>query len=131
MLAAPAHANECDKLAYLTFSAPVELAGVVLPPGTYQFTHPDCEMSERILRVSSVDGKTVYGTFFTVPEQRVTASSRAEVVLAEMPAGSPEAITAWFYPGDSIGDRLLYPNNEAAKILKAPEHKIFATNTLA
>jgi hypothetical protein len=67
-LATPAHANECDKLAYLTFSAPVELAGVVLPPGTYQFTHPDCEMTERILRVSSEDGKTVYGTFFTVPE---------------------------------------------------------------
>jgi hypothetical protein len=29
-------------------------------------------------------------------------------VFAEMPAGVPEAIKAWFYSGESAGDELIY-----------------------
>jgi hypothetical protein len=130
-LATPAKADECNKLTYLTFSAPVALPGVTLPAGTYRFTHPDCAMTGGLLRVSSQDGTEVYGTFLTIPEERLTPSRRPEVVFAEMPGGSPEAIKAWFYPGDTTGDGLMYPKSEAAKVAEAPVQKIFATNGLA
>lgn len=131
VLAAPAHADECNKRTYLTFSAPVELPGVTLPAGTYQFTHPDCEVANDTLRVSSQDGTQVYGTFLTIPEQRQSPSSRPEVVLAEMPAGSPEAIKAFFHPGDTIGDELIYPRKERTEVARAPVKDLFATRGLA
>lgn len=130
-LASPAQATECNKLTYLTFNAPVALPGVTLPAGTYRFTHPDCAMTGGILRVSSQDGTEVYGTFLTVPTERMTPSGQPEVIFAEMPTGSPEAITAWFYPGETIGDGLLYPTNEAATVAEAPRQTVFAANGLS
>jgi hypothetical protein len=130
-LATPAHADECNKLAYLTFSAPVELPGVTLSAGTYQFSHLECAMTAGLLQVSSADGTEVYGTFLTVPEQRMTPSTRPEVVFAEMPAGSPMAIEAWFYPGERTGDELIYHGTEAAHMPQAPTQKVFAGKGIA
>lgn len=109
VLATPARADECDKLTYFTFSAPVALPGVTLPAGTYRFSHPDCGDTEHIVRVSSQDGSEVYATLLAIPDERATASDKPSVIFGERPVGAPEAITAWFYPGETIGDELLYP----------------------
>src|SRR5207247_1550690 len=109
--ATPAQADECDKLTYFTFSAPVALPGVTLPAGTYRFSHPDCDQAEHILRVSSEDGSKVYGTFLAIPDERATPTSKALVIFGERPAGTPEAVKAWFYPGETIGDQLIYPKH--------------------
>jgi hypothetical protein len=125
--AAPARADECDKLTYLTFSAPVALPGVTLPAGTYRFTHPDCVETSHLLRVSSEDGSHVYATLLTVPADRLTPSARPEVILAEMPARTPEVIKAWFYPGETVGDELIYPENEARRVADATQRTVFAS----
>jgi hypothetical protein len=130
-LASPAYANGCDRLTYLTFSAPVALPGITLPAGTYQFTRPDCENAPDVVRVATADGTNVYGTFLTIPEQRLSPSSRPEVMFAEMPSGSPDAIKAWFYPGETTGDEFLYPKNQAAQMAGAPEQKVFAMKGVA
>jgi hypothetical protein len=39
--------------------------------------------------------------------------------FAEVPAGAPEAVKAWFYPGEAIGDELIYPKGEARRIAGA------------
>jgi hypothetical protein len=111
VMAAPGRANECDKLTYFTFSAPVALPGVTLPAGTYRFSNPDCGETQHILRVSSQDGSTVYGTFLAIPDERTTSGNKSQVVLGERPAGAPETVKAWFYRADSIGDELIYPKN--------------------
>jgi len=64
-----AHADESDELTYFTFSAPVTLPGVVLPTGTYMFRRPMTDNAD-LVQVLSEDGRTVYGTFWTVPESR-------------------------------------------------------------
>lgn len=107
--ATPALADECDKLTYVTFSAPVALPGMTLPAGTYRFSHPDCAETEHILRVASPDGSTVYGTFLAIPDERTSPASKPLVVLGERAVGAPEAVKAWFYPGETIGDELIYP----------------------
>jgi hypothetical protein len=112
-LAAPARAGECGKQTYLTFSAPVSLPGVVLPPGTYLFSHLECSTNSSILRVTSANGSRLYATLLVIPEDRPTPSDQPTVVFAETPAGSPKAIKAWFYPGATVGDKLVYPNGYA------------------
>jgi hypothetical protein len=107
--ATPAQADQCDKLTYFTFSAPVALPGVTLPAGTYRFSHPDCDLTEHILRVSSQDGTDVYGTFLVIPDERVTPSSRPVVIFGERLARTAKTVKALFYPGETIGEELIYP----------------------
>ena len=48
--AGTAHADECSKLTYLTFSGPVQLPGITLPAGTYRFELADPDSSRRVIR---------------------------------------------------------------------------------
>ena len=130
-LATPAQANECDKLTYLTFSAPVSLPGVSLPAGTYRFTRPDCSTGDHLLRVSSQDGTEIYATLLTIPENRPSPSLQATVVFAETHAGAPEAIKAWFFPGEASGDELIYPRREARRIADAMDRTVVVTDGVA
>jgi hypothetical protein len=98
-----AQAQLLDETVTVSFSAPVELPGRVLPAGTYVFT----VVEPNVTRVSSADGKTVYGIFFTAPEERPEPSEKA-IILGENTAGAPERIEAWFYPGDSVGNEFMY-----------------------
>jgi hypothetical protein len=111
--AAAARAGECGKQTYLTFSSPVSLPGVILPAGTYLFSHPDCSISSNILRVTTADGSRLYATLLVGPEERPTPSDEPTVVFGDTRAGSPKAIKAWFYPGAKIGDKLVYPKGYA------------------
>ena len=119
--AVPAQADECDKLTYVTFSVPVALPDVNLPPGTYRFTRPDCSLSNHVLRVSSQDGTKVYATLLTIPADRPEPSNQATVVFAETPTGAPEPIKAWFYPGETTGDELVYRKGEARGSMRETE----------
>ena len=111
--AAAARAGECDKQTYLTFSAPVSLPGVVLPAGTYLFSHLKCSSISNILRITSADGSHLYATLLVIPQNRPTASDEPTVVLSETRAGLPKAVKAWFYPGATVGDKLVYPKGYA------------------
>ena len=126
--ASPARADGCDQLTFLTFSAPVALPHVTLPAGTYRFVHVDCGTDPHILRVTSQDGSEVYATLLTKSIDRTTPTSRPEVILAEMPKGQPEALTGFFYPGETIGDQLVYPRGEAHTVHDAMRQTVFVAN---
>lgn len=126
--ASPARADGCDQLTFLTFSAPVALPHVTLPAGTYRFVHLDCGTNPHVLSVTSADGTQVYATMLTSSADRTTPTTRPEVILAEMPKGQPEAISAFFYPGETIGDRLVYPQREARMVDNAMRQTVYAAN---
>ena len=111
--AAAARAGECDKQTYLTFRAPVSLPGMVLPAGTYLFSHLECSSSSNILRITSADGSRLIATLLVIPADRPTASDEPTVVFGRTRAGSPRPIEAWFYPGAMVGDKLVYPKGDA------------------
>jgi hypothetical protein len=111
----PARASESNELTYFTFSGPVALPGVALPAGTYMFKHPDLAGGDdQVVQVFSEDGRTIYGTFQTIPETIQTPKDQPTVSFAESPAGAPEEITAWFYPGRLTGDEFIYPKGQTA-----------------
>lgn len=109
--ASPAQANEWNELTYLTFSAPFELPGVALAPGTYMFKHPDSPSGQHVVQVFSEDGKIIYGTFLTIPLNRPNPSPKPSVMFQETEKGAPEALEAWFYPGRVIGDEFIYSDD--------------------
>jgi hypothetical protein len=91
-----------------TFSGPVEVPGVVLPAGTYQFKLADPDTDRNVVQILSNDGSQVYATLLTMPNESVTATDDPIVRLEERPAGSPEAIRAICYPG-ATGMEFVYP----------------------
>jgi hypothetical protein len=118
-LAPAAHADEWSKLTYFTFSAPVEMPGIVLPAGTYKFELADPDNSRRVVRVSDKEGGKVHGTFLSIPNQMLDPAAKPLVMFKEAPAGAPEAVKAWFYPGEATGYEFVYPHDQALKIAKS------------
>src|SRR6266849_2219139 len=98
-----ATADESDQKTTFTFSGPVEIPGQVLPAGTYVFKLVDSQSDRSIVQVFSEDQKRLYGTFFTIPDQRLRPTEKTILTFEERPAGSPEAIKTWFFPSESYG----------------------------
>jgi len=117
-LAPAAHADEWTKLTYFTFSAPVEVPGMVLPAGSYKFELADPDSTRRVVRISEKEGGKIHGIFLSIPDQKLEPSDKPLVMFREMPAGAPEAVKAWFYPGETTGYEFVYPHDQALKIAK-------------
>jgi hypothetical protein len=129
--AAPsARANEWNHLTYFTFSAPVEIPGVALPAGTYMFKVPDVSTGQNVVQVFSKDGSRIFATFFTIPDDRMTPTEKPIVTFEEAPAGAPEAVKAWFYPGEAVGREFVYPKDQAERIAAATHQPVLATASM-
>ena len=115
LVAAPAraHADEFDKATLFTFDAPVALPGVTLPAGTYMFRLADPNDDRSATAVYDQTGQVCYGIFMTVADQESHSSDQPSVEFAEGHHGAPEAIAAWFYPGQRAGWQFVYANNRA------------------
>ena len=104
-----ARADEFDHLMVITFSAPVQIPGEVLPAGTYRFSNPDGDRG--LLQIRSADGTQPYATLLTIPAERSQVTDEAVVKFEERTSGSPEAIRSVFYPGETTGMALVYPTD--------------------
>jgi hypothetical protein len=100
-------AGEQDKETIVTFSGPVEIGNRVLPAGTYVFKTLGDERN--FVTVTSGDERHVYGIFLTQSIEAATVPTKPEVELSERSGDSPQAVHAWFYPGDNIGWEFITP----------------------
>jgi hypothetical protein len=98
-----------DKLAYLTFSAPVQVPGATLSAGRYRFHLTNAAGSRNVMQVLSTNGATVYGMFNTIEAHRRSITDDAAVTFGETPAGVAPAIKALFYGGQLTGYEFVYP----------------------
>ena len=113
-----ARADEWNRSTKITFSHPVDVAGHVLVAGTYLFKIADVN-DRHIVQISSADGKTIIATVMTIPDYRLTPTNDTVIKFREVPAGSPEAVRAWFYPGRTLGEEFVYPKQRAIELAKA------------
>ena len=116
VLTPKAQAQLLNEKIRVTFSAPVELPGLVLPAGTYVFIAVE---PGHLTRVMSGDEKALYGTFLTIPEDRLEPVEKPTIVLGETPTGTPERVDAWFYPGDSTGSEFTYRESKSHNKLES------------
>lgn len=91
---------------------------MALPAGTYLFKLADVN-DPQVIEVFSRDGKTIYGTFLTNPEQRPESSDQAAATFDETPTGTPEAIKAWFYGDRATGHAFIYSGHQEARLAQA------------
>jgi hypothetical protein len=119
-------ADTFDKKTIITFSEPFEVPGLdaqVLPAGTYVFKIFDSWSDRNIVQIFSADETHVYTTILAIANYRLKATDKTVLTFGERAAGQPEAIKAWFYPGQTWGQEFVYPKKRAielAKIVKEP-----------
>jgi len=114
-----AKADVWDQKTVLTFSDPVEIPGQVLPAGTYVFKLADSPSDRNIVQIFSADERHLLGTFLAIPDYRLEPAGKTIITFEERTAGSPEAVKAWFYPGENYGHRFVYPKPKALELAKA------------
>lgn len=115
--ASPASAQtNLNQRTVLTFSQPIEVPGKVLPAGTYTFELHESMMNRHIVQVYDADGKKLITTFLAIPNRRLETTADTVVRFAEVAAGQPQAMRAWFYPGQTVGQEMVYPRTRAAEL---------------
>src|ERR1022692_3659166 len=128
-----AKADGWNRKTVMTFSAPVEIPGVhlkgwgVLPAGTYVFKLVDSQSDRHIVQIFNADEKTVYATILSIPNYRLKATDKTVITFRERPAGEPEAIRAWFYPGRNWGEEFVYPKARAMVLAAATNTPVLFT----
>jgi hypothetical protein len=120
-LAPAAKADEWNKETVLTFSAPVEIPGQVLPAGTYVFKLANSESGRNVVEIFSEDQKHLFATIMAIPDYRSEPTDQTVVTFEERTAGSPEALRTWFYPGETSGLEFIYPKPETQPTATARE----------
>jgi hypothetical protein len=118
-------ADAWDRKTVVTFSGPVEIPGVhlpgwsVLPAGTYVFKILSSQSDRHIVQIFNKEETTVYATILAIPNFRLQATDKTVITFSERPAGQPEALRAWFYPGRNWGEEFVYPKAKALELAKA------------
>ena len=83
------------------------------------FKLANSQANRHIVQVFNQAENHVLGTFLAIPDYHLLPSSKPFIKFLERPAGSPDAIKAWFYPGRNYGHEFVYPKTEAVALAKA------------
>jgi len=112
-------ADDQSKRTVVTFNEPVEIpGGTILPPGTYVFKLMDSASDRNIVQIFNVEETQMHATVLAIANHRSGPAGRTVTMFGETEAGSPEAIRAWFYPGDNWGQEFVYPKTRAIELAK-------------
>ena len=126
LLIPKAAASEWDKKTVVTFNQPVEVPGKALPAGTYVFKLLDSPSNRNIVQIWDKDEKHLIGTYLAVPDYRMKPADKPVINFEERASNAPEAIKAWFYPGDEYGQQFVYPHDQAVNIAKRTNQNVLS-----
>jgi len=121
-----AKADTWNKATKITFPEPVEVSGKVLPSGTYWFQLMDSPANRHIVQIWNADRSRLIITTLALPNYRLHPTGDTVVKFAERPSGTPEAVKAWFYPGDNFGQEFVYPKTRATQIAQNVNEPVLA-----
>ena len=110
-----------DKKTMVTFDLPVEIPGInaqVLPAGTYVFRLADSLGNRNIVQIYNKDETHLYANILAISNYRLRPTDKTVMTFSERKAGEPQAIRAWFYPGDNSGQEFVYPKKRAVELAK-------------
>lgn len=113
-----ARADEWNQKTEVTFNGPVEIPGKDLSAGTYWFKLLNDDPDRNIVQVWNSDQTQLIATLLTVPDYRLKPTGKTVITFEERPSNQPEALEAWFYPGDNFGHEFVHPESRAKEIAK-------------
>ena len=114
-----ARADEEKETTTITFSAPFEIPGRILPAGSYIFERADDNELRNVVRIFNADRTVLYSTLETNPVDRMSPTDSPSITLAEQGSGNPDALVRWFYPGSLTGHEFVYAKPEAKELTQA------------
>ncbi len=123
-LAPGAQADQWNKKTVMTFSQPVEIPGQILPAGTYTFQLADSLGDRNIVQVFNADGTHIFATILAINNYRLQPTGETVVKFTERSGDNPEALKAWFYPGDDFGQEFVYPKQRAIQLAVASHEPV-------
>ena len=113
-----ARADQWNKKTIVTFSQAVEVPGKILPAGTYTFQLLDSPSDRHIVEIFNADGSQIIVTTLAINDYRLRPTGKTVMTFNETPGDAPEALRAWFYPGDNFGQEFVYPRVRAIQLAK-------------
>ena len=111
-----ARADEWNKKTVVTFSQAVEVPGKILPAGTYTFQLLDSPADRHIVEIFNADGSQIIVTTLAINDYRLRPTGKTVMKFNERVGDAPEALRAWFYPGDNFGQAFVYPKARAIQL---------------
>jgi hypothetical protein len=117
-------ADEWSKKTIMTFSQPVEIPGQVLPAGTYTFKLLDSPSDRHVVQIFDADGMHIIATVLAINNYRLHPTGETVVKFSERAGDAPDALKAWFYPGDNFGQEFVYPKPRAIELAVAVKEPI-------
>jgi hypothetical protein len=120
----PNFADTWDKKTVITIDAPMQLPTITLQPGSYTMKLLDSPSNRHIVTVWDQDGRKHLTTVLAIPNYRLQPTGKSQFVMWETPAGQPQALRAWFYPGDNFGQEFAYPKDKAAEIASVTKQEV-------
>jgi len=127
-----AKADEYNKKTIVTFNQPVEIPGAgaqVLPAGTYVFKLLDSQSNRHIVQIFNERQDHLFATILAIANYRLQATDKTVMTFRERAAGQPEAVRAWFYPGNVWGQEFVYPKARAIELAKITHVPVLAMPT--
>jgi len=104
-------ADEWNKKTVLTIDQPMQVRDTYLQPGSYVFRLMESPSDRHIVQIYNRDETHIITTLQAIPNYRLEPTGNSRFMFWETPAGSVNALRAWFYPGDNFGQEFPYPKN--------------------
>ena len=123
-LAPAVYADQWNHETRVTFSQPVEIPSMVLPPGTYVFKLLDSQTDRNIVQIFNEDRNHLFATILAIHDYRLHPTGKTVIMFEEREADAPQAIRAWFYPGENYGAEFVYPQPRAAALAQATKQPV-------
>jgi len=95
----------------VTVNQPIQVPGKVLPAGTYVFKLLNAN-DLTLVAIFNGDESHLITTVQGISDSRMETPDKAILQLEERPSGQPEALKAWFYPGENFGVGFVYPTQK-------------------
>jgi hypothetical protein len=92
----------------VTINEPIQVPGKVLPAGTYVFKLINTN-DRTLVAIFNADDTHLITMVQGIPDSRMQAPDKAIIQLEQRSSEQPEALKAWFYPGDNAGVGFVYP----------------------
>ena len=119
-------ADDWNKKTKVTFNEAVQVPGVTLPGGTYVFKLADSDSQRTIVEIFNEDETKLITTILAIPDYQVQTPGKTIISFDERPTGQPEALKAWFYPGDNYGVAFVYPKPRATELARANQQPVLS-----
>lgn len=121
-----AHASASNQATKVTFNQPVEIPGTTLTAGTYWFTRMSDDPDNDVVQVWGAHRRHLIATIVTVPDYHLHSTGKPVISFEENNSAHPEALRAWFYPGDNFGHEFVYPESRARGLAKRTGHPVLS-----